>query len=124
MPTDSIIDNVYVFDAETGEKHKLGHIEDIELTASDSQYAESYLKTIFTESLSATFTVSQSLVYQLDVMIGHKFRVPNNWLKRHKIPMNRRKAMAKLARMKQEETDKALDELEKARERNVEEVGE
>lgn len=27
MPTDLIIDDLCVFDAETGEKHKLGHIK-------------------------------------------------------------------------------------------------
>lgn len=90
MPTDSIIDNLYVFDAETGEKHKLGHIKDIELTASDSQEAEHYSKLKPTGSFSGTFEVSRSLVYQLDVRIGHKFRVPNNWLKHHGFPMNRR----------------------------------
>lgn len=93
MPTESIIDNLYVFDTETGEKHKLGHIKDIELTASDSQEAESYLKLNSTESFtfSGTLKVKRSLVYQLDVRIGHKFRVPNNWLKHHGYPMNRRK---------------------------------
>lgn len=90
MPADSIIDNLYVFDAETGEKRKLGHIKDIELTASDSQDAESYLRLNHTESFSGTFEVRRSLVYQLDVRIGHKFRVPNNWLKHHGFPMNRR----------------------------------
>lgn len=90
MSTDSIIDNLYVFDAETGEKHKLGHIKDIELTASDSQDAESYLRLNHTESSSGTFKVRRSLVYQLDMRIGHKFRVPNNWLKHHGFPMNRR----------------------------------
>ena len=95
MPTESIIDDLYVFDAETGEKHKLGHIEDIELTASDSQEAEHYLNLKPTKLFSATFEVSRSFVYQLDVRIGHKFRVPNNWLKRHHISMNRRKAYGK-----------------------------
>jgi hypothetical protein len=90
MPTDSIIDNVYVFDVETGEKHKLGHIENIELTASDSQEAEHYLNLKPTESYSGTIEIKRSLVYQLNVRIGHKFRVPNNWLKRHHIPMNRK----------------------------------
>ena len=93
MPTDSTIDNLYVFDAETGEKHKLGHIKDYELTASDSQDAEPNLRLNHTESfsVSGTFKVRRSLVYQLDVRIGHKFRVPNNWLKHHGFPMNRRK---------------------------------
>lgn len=90
MPTESIIDNLYVFFPETGEKHKLGHIKDIELTASDSQDAEPDLRLNSTETFSGTLKVRRSLVYQLDVIIGHKYRVPNNWLKRHKIPMNRK----------------------------------
>lgn len=92
MPTESIIDNLYVFFPETGEKHKLWHIKDIELTASDSQEAEPYLRLNSTESFSGTLTVRRSLVYQLDVIIGHKYRVPNNWLKRHHISMNRKGA--------------------------------
>lgn len=44
---------------------------------------------------SATLEVKRSLVYQLDIQIGHKYRVPNNWLKRHHISMNRRKAYGK-----------------------------
>ena len=93
MPTDLIIDELCVFDAETGEKHKLGHIKNIEPTASDSQDAEPYLSHKFTKSFSGTLTfkVRRSLVYQLDVIIGHKYRVPNNWLKHHGFPMNRRK---------------------------------
>lgn len=91
MPTDLIIDDLCVFDAETGEKHKLGHIENIEPTASDSQDAEPYLSLKFTKSFSGTLKVRRSLVYQLDVIIGHKYRVPNNWLKHHGFPMNRRR---------------------------------
>ena len=87
MPTDLIIDDLYVFDAETGEKHKLGHI----ITASANEETETYSNLKSMESFSGTFKVRRSLVYQFDVRIGHKFRVPNNWLKRHKIPMNRRK---------------------------------
>lgn len=90
MPTESIIDNLYVFFPETGEKHKLGHIKDIELTTCDSQDAEPYLSLNSTESFSGTLKVRRSLVYQLDVIIGHKYRVPNNWLKRHHISMNRK----------------------------------
>lgn len=90
MPTDSIIDDLYVFFPETGEKHKLGHIKNIELTASDNQDAEPDLRLNSTESFSGTLKVRRSLVYQLDVIIGHKYRVPNNWLKRHHISMNRK----------------------------------
>lgn len=90
MPIKDFKNLFWVVDTETGEKHKLGHIEDIELTASDSQEAEPYLRLNSTESFSATLEVRRSLVYQLDVRIGHKFRVPNNWLKHRGYPMNRR----------------------------------
>lgn len=90
MPTDSIIDNLYVFYAETGEKHKLGHVKDIELTTTGTSEEAHYLDLKPTESFSGTVTVKRSLVYQLDIRIGHKFRVPNNWLKRHKFSMNRK----------------------------------
>ncbi len=89
--TDSIIDNLYIFDLETGEKHKLGYVKDVELTATETPEEPRYLNLKPTESYSGTIEIKRSLVYQLDVRIGHKFRVPNNWLKRHKIPMNRRK---------------------------------
>lgn len=95
MPTDSIIDNLYVFDAETDEKHKLGHVKDIELTTTGTSEEAQYLNLKPTESYSGTIEIKRSLVYQLDVIIGHKFRVPNNWLKRHHISMNRRKAYGK-----------------------------
>lgn len=91
MPIKDFKNLFWIVDAETGEKHKMGHIKDIELTASDSQEAEPNQRLNYTESFSATLKVRRSLVYQLDVRIGHKFRVPNNWLKHHGFPMNRRK---------------------------------
>lgn len=90
MPTDYIVDDLYVFFAETGEKHKIGHVKDVELTSAESAETGRYLDLKPTESFSGSFAVRRSLVYQLDVRIGHKFRVPNNWLKRHHISMNRK----------------------------------
>lgn len=90
MPTDNIIDNLYFFDVETGEKHKIGHLENVELTPTETQESEKNINLNTSESFSVTIDVKRSLVYQLDVRIGHKFRVPNNWLKRHKFPMNRK----------------------------------
>lgn len=95
MPTDSIIDNLYVFFAETGEKHKLGHIKDIELTTSDSQEAEHYLNLKPTESFGVEVGWHRSAHYIEALIIGAKSHVPNNWLKRHHISMNRRKAYGK-----------------------------
>lgn len=54
MPTDLITDNLYVFNVETGEKNKLGRIEDAELTVSDSQDAEHYFNLKPMESFSVT----------------------------------------------------------------------
>ena len=90
MPTDYIVDNLYVFFAETGEKHKIGHVKDVELTATETPEESQYLNLKPMESYSGTIEIKRSLVYQLDVRIGHKFRVPNNWLKRHHISMNRK----------------------------------
>lgn len=90
MPTDSIIDNLYVFFPETGEKHKLDHVKDIELTTTGTSEEAQYLNLKPTESYSVTTVIKRSLVYQLDVIIGHKYRVPNNWLKRHHVSMNRK----------------------------------
>lgn len=92
MPTDYIIDNLYVFDTETGEKHKLGHIKDIELTASDSQEAEHYLNLNPTESFSIEVGWHRSAHYIMALIIGAKSHVPNNWLKSHHISMNRKGA--------------------------------
>lgn len=90
MPTESIIDNLYVFFPETGEKHKLGHIKDIELTASDSLEAEHYLNLKPTESFSIEVGWHRSAHYVEALIIGAKSHVPNNWLKRHHISMNRK----------------------------------
>ena len=96
MPTDSIIDNLYVFYTETGEKHKLGQIKDIELTATETESEEKYLDLMkgaktFSCSCSCSCRIPAELVYLAFLSAGAKDRVPNNWLKRHKYPMNRRK---------------------------------
>ena len=84
------MNELFFKDLSTGETFRFGDVKDIELTTSDSQEAEPYLRLNSAESFSGTFKVRRSLVYQLDVIIGHKYRVPNNWLKRHRIPMNRK----------------------------------
>ncbi len=89
MPTDLIIDELCAFDAETGEKHKLGHIKDIELTATET-VDEQKIK-IF-ESKSKSFSCEIKMPPHLFYLLrGEKNKVPNNWLKHHGFPMNRRK---------------------------------
>lgn len=88
MPTkDFNYTPLYIGDLGTAEL--IGRIENIETTSSERQDNEKYIK--LNESHTFNVTIRRSAVYQLDIRIGHKYRVPNNWLKRHKIPMKRRK---------------------------------
>lgn len=89
MPTDLIIDDLYVFDAETGEKHKLGHIKDIELTATET-INEQKINMFESKTFSCEIKMDSVSVYCLYLIRGEKNKVPNNWLKHHGFPMNRR----------------------------------
>lgn len=92
MTTDLYIDDLMIVNVETGEKHKLGQIKEVKLTAAETDGEQKYLDLMKgAKTFSCSFQVCRSAVYQLDLRIGNKSRVPNNWLKRHKIPMNRRK---------------------------------
>lgn len=91
MPTDSIKNNLCVFDAETGEKYKLGHIEDIELTAIET-VDEQKINYFESKALSIEIKNNRMVVYYLYWLTGKKNLIPNNWLKHHGFPMNRRKA--------------------------------
>lgn len=91
MPTDSIIDNLYVFFPETGGKHKLGYIENTELTTTEAQENIPYLNLNVSESFSCEIGWHRSAHYMEMLVIGRKDGVPNNWLKMHKFPMNRGK---------------------------------
>ena len=91
MPIKDFKNLFWIVDAETGEKHKMGHIENVELTASDSQEAEPYINLKPMESFSAEVKTHGSVINKVLVMIGAKSFVPNNWLKHHGFPMNRRK---------------------------------
>ena len=81
---------LYIIDMETGKKFKLDHIKDVEINSERTDNENKYLSLNSSGEFSGVIHVKRSLVYLLDVRIGHKFLVPNNWLKRHKIPMNRR----------------------------------
>lgn len=90
MPTDLIIDDLCVFDAETGEKHKLGHIKDIELTATET-VDEKKINMLKSKSFNCEIKMSPRLFNYLYLLRSEKNKVPNNWLKHHGFPMNRRK---------------------------------
>ena len=89
MQTESIIDNLYVIDAETGEKHKLGHIKDIELTATETE-DEQKINMFESKSFSCEIKMDPASIYCLYLLRGEKNKGPNNWLKHHGFPMNRR----------------------------------
>lgn len=89
MPTDYIVDNLYFFDAETGEKHTIGHIDNVDLTSNETQGDKPYLNLNASESFSVEIGWHRSAHYVEMLVIGRKNAVPNNWLKMHKFPMNR-----------------------------------
>ena len=94
MPTDLddlITAGLMFVDTETGEKHKFGQLKDIQLSAMETEGEPKYLDLMKgARTFSCSIQVKRSSVYLLDIRIGAKYRVPNNWLKRHKFPMNRR----------------------------------
>lgn len=90
MPTESIIDNLYVFFPETGEKHKLGYVKDVELETTETSEESRYLNLNPMESFSIEVGWHRSAHYIEALIIGAKSHVPNNWLKRHHISMNRK----------------------------------
>lgn len=95
MPTDFNlpIDDLMIVNMETGEKQKLGHIKEVELTAAETDGEQKYLDLMSGEkAFSCSFRIPLNLVYLAFLSVGAKNQVPNNWLKRHKYPMNRRKA--------------------------------
>lgn len=89
MQTSDIVDNLYVLDTETGEKHTFGQIKDIELTTTEVQENIPYLNLNASESFSVEIGWHRSAHYVEMLVIGRKDGVPNNWLKMHKFPMNR-----------------------------------
>lgn len=87
-PKDLDYTPLYIADLGTDETYLIGHIENIETSSSEHQDDEKYIK--LNESSTFSATIRRSAVYQLYIRIGHKYRVPNNWLKMHHISMNRK----------------------------------
>lgn len=91
MPTDLYIDDLMIVNVETGEKQKLGQIKEVELTAAETDGEQKYLDLMNREmTFSCSFRIPLELVYLAFLSAGAKSRVPNNWLKRHHISMNRK----------------------------------
>lgn len=84
-----LYDDVILVDNSSGEEHELGTLKDVvfNLETFDKNH---YLEGFKTATMGCTLKASRSAVYLLDIRAGVKCSVPNNWLKRHKFPMNRR----------------------------------
>lgn len=85
---------LFVMNEASGAFQKLGEISG-EITASTSEDSVSPSKALrsFVESLEGSFSAivnNSSGVYAFYMIIGERWRIPNNWLKHHGLPMNRR----------------------------------
>lgn len=90
MPTENYMDGkIFAFDMETGEKYEIGHVKDAELSISDS-IDEQKINMFESKSFSCEIKMDPASVYCLYLLRGEKNKVPNNWLKHHGFPMNRR----------------------------------
>ena len=83
------IDDVILIDNSSGEEHELGTLKDVVFNL-ETFNKNHYLEVFKTETLGCALKVPRSVIYLLDIRAGLKCIVPNNWLKRHKFPMNRR----------------------------------
>lgn len=91
MPTENFMDGkIFAFDMETGKKCEIGRVKDDELSISDS-IDEQKINMFESKSFSCEIKMDPASVYYLYLLRGEKNKVPNNWLKHHGFPMNRRK---------------------------------
>lgn len=84
---------LFVFNDNSKSFEKLGEISG-EITASTSEdsASESIALRSFTESHEGSFsvTINNNRIYALYMITGERRRIPNNWLKHHGLPMNRK----------------------------------
>lgn len=84
----------FVFNDNSKSFEKLGKISG-EITASPSKDSASESKVLrsFTESHEGSFSVTINNtreIYALYMITGERWRIPNNWLKHHGLPMNKK----------------------------------
>lgn len=84
---------LFVFNDNSKSFEKLGKISG-EITASTSEdsASESIALKSFTESHEGSFsaTVNASGIYEFYLITGQRWKIPNNWLKHHGQPMNKK----------------------------------
>lgn len=90
MPTENFMDGkIFAFDMETGKNYEIGRLKDVELSVSDS-IDEQEINYFESKALSIEIKKNRMAVYYLYWLTGKKNLIPNNWLKHHGFPMNRR----------------------------------
>lgn len=84
----------FVFNEETNSFEKFGEITEAELTSANEEpeISPSEKLKYFNKDFAASFetTIENFNKYTFYLLIGEKYRIPNNWLKHHGQPMNRR----------------------------------
>ena len=74
----------------SGAFHELGEIAEITATAVEELSETARKAWRFTESQELSFEVSNVSKNHWNMIIGRKRMCPNNWLKHHGLPMNRK----------------------------------
>ena len=85
---------LFIFNEDLNAFESIGEITEAELTSANEEPETSPSERLkyFNDAFEASFeaTIENINKYTLYLLIGQKYRIPNNWLKRHGQPMNRR----------------------------------
>jgi hypothetical protein len=86
------MNELFFKDLSTGETFRLSDVKDIELTYNNDD-VEKESKSIWNKNreFCCEMTVPKPSIYKLMLNIGIKYLIPNNWLRMHHYPMNRKK---------------------------------
>ena len=80
---------LFIFNKDLNAFESIGEITEAELTSANEEPERlKYFNSAFEESFEATMGNVNKYTFYL--LIGQKYRIPNNWLKRHGQPMNRK----------------------------------
>lgn len=85
---------LFIFNKDSNSFEKLGEITEAELTSTNEELETSPSEMIkqFNKAFATSFemAIDNFNKYAFYLLIGEKYRIPNNWLKHHGRPMNRK----------------------------------
>lgn len=85
---------LFIFNKDLNTFESIGEITEAELTSANEEPETSPSERLkyFNGAFEASFetTIENINKYTFYLLIGQKYKIPNNWLKRHGQPMNRR----------------------------------